>query len=101
MTARDIFGLIVRIVGFAIFLFGLFYFISDFTLILNTDAAKAAHDSILTYAFYGSLFTIFGMVLMRWTGILVRWTYSEEFRVKKPELIDRSALQAEKSKCEE
>jgi len=82
MTPRECFGLIVRVLGLPIFLSGLFYWLSVFSVLIGPSFAHRAPLS--AYLIYAAALTALGLYFLRGAPALVRFSYPESLSPEPP-----------------
>jgi ABC-type phosphate transport system permease subunit len=82
MKPSDIFGLVVRIVGFLIVVWGLWYVLAGFvTLFEMLFHVQQSHDeqySPVSYLGMGIPTVVFGALCLFFAGHIVRWTFRDK-----------------------
>jgi hypothetical protein len=79
MTARDIFGLILRLLAVWLFVWGCWNLIAALFYLPATIQAFISQStfaySSLRYGIYGAPATVFGILVLRFADPIVRFTY--------------------------
>ena len=76
MKPKDILGIIIRVIGIALFLFSIWYLVGGVALLINPELKPEYHAR--QYFVSGSIGFILGLYFLRGAPLLLRYCYPDE-----------------------